>query len=124
MWPFSRLKRWGKTVNVGAGVEATVVGVREVTQSLASLPGVGLISVSVNAIRKSYHPPSTVTGPNQRRLPDAIPSTLSRNALVKPTEELSVTELRLSPEKDPVCIVLSEDIECYIPCKHCRRSRD
>lgn len=118
MWPFSRLRRWHRTqVNVGVGVDVTEVG-----KQLASWPGVGIVSLA--ATTKSKHAPSIVAAEaqNRRRSDPPVPSTVAPcYALVSPFGEVGVTELRLGEDKPPVCIVLSEEIEEYLPCKSCNR---
>lgn len=44
-------------------------------------------------------------------------------ALVRMNNSLSMTELRLGPNKAPCCIIMSEDIESYTPPKLCQSSR-
>eukprot|EP00282_Hemiselmis_andersenii_P001342 CAMPEP_0114146260 /NCGR_PEP_ID=MMETSP0043_2-20121206/20471_1 /TAXON_ID=464988 /ORGANISM="Hemiselmis andersenii, Strain CCMP644" /LENGTH=116 /DNA_ID=CAMNT_0001240705 /DNA_START=516 /DNA_END=866 /DNA_ORIENTATION=- len=102
-------------MNVGVGVDVTEVG-----KHLASWPGVGIVSLA--ATTKSKHAPSMVMedAESMRRSDPLIPSTVAPSfALVSPFSEVGVTELRLGEDKPPVCIVLSEEIEEYLPCKRC-----
>mmetsp|Transcript_3867 Transcript_3867/g.9193 ORF Transcript_3867/g.9193 Transcript_3867/m.9193 type:complete len:136 (+) Transcript_3867:286-693(+) len=116
MWPFSRMRRVRRTqMNVGVGVDVTEVG-----KQLASWPGVGIVSLA--ATTKSKHAPSMVAedARNRRRSDPPIPSTVAPSfALVSAFSEVGVTELRLSEDKPPVCIVLSEDIDEFLPSKRC-----
>eukprot|EP00802_Teleaulax_amphioxeia_P010178 Tamp_10203.p5 GENE.Tamp_10203~~Tamp_10203.p5 ORF type:complete len:135 (+),score=21.57 Tamp_10203:471-875(+) len=95
-------------------------------QGSIRMPGVGNIdldstrktkhaaSVAYDEFGEPVHPPS-VNG-LQRSL------VCPKAALTRNNSALSITELRLGPNKAPCCIILTEDIEAYTPPKLCPSS--
>jgi hypothetical protein len=89
------------------------------------MPGVGLIDL--NSTHKTIHAESIVFDEHGKKVKNRSvngmeQSTLCHKALSRPHNSLSITELRLGPNKPPCCIVLMEDIAAYEPPKSCRSS--
>ena len=96
-------------------------------QGSVKMPGVGMIDLE--STRKTRHDASLVVGEHGEELLPAgvdglLPATVCpKAALVRPRSGVSITELRLGPNKAPCCLILTEDIESYTPPKPCRSSR-
>lgn len=123
-WPLSWLRR-KKRKDAAQGCNVDVEAIRAEPGS-AKMPGVGIIDRE--STRKTTHKASVVMHNHQEQtLPSADglqrSTVCPRAALVKPNNALSITELRLGPNKGPCCIILTEDVESYSPPKPCRSSR-
>jgi len=124
-WPFSWLRRRPKKP-AALGVDLNSY---RSEQGLSKMPGVG--TVDIRCTKKSKHPASCVLDdagydivPFNSDRSGKIPSSVCpAAALVHPKSAVSITELRLSPNKSPVCVILTEEIDTYSPPKHCRSSR-
>jgi len=124
-WPFSWLRRRPKKP---AALGVDLASYRS-EHGLSKMPGVG--TVDIRCTKKSKHPASYVLDedgydvvPFNSDRSGKVPSSVCPSAaLVHPKSPVSITELRLSPNKSPVCVILTEEIEIYSPPKHCRTSR-
>lgn len=89
------------------------------------MPGVGVIDLE--STRKTKEAASVVV--DGHVIQPASDNGLYRSticpkaALVRPNNGLTVTELRLGPNKAPCCIVLTEEVAQYSPPKPCATSR-
>mmetsp|Transcript_39449 Transcript_39449/g.93466 ORF Transcript_39449/g.93466 Transcript_39449/m.93466 type:complete len:126 (+) Transcript_39449:266-643(+) len=122
VWPFSRRKKKAEAILLGVDLDSSR---RE--SRITSMPGVG--AVDLDCTKKSNHSPSNVVDENGGVCPQTDKrgrqsSTLSPDlAFVHPKSLVAVAELRLSPHKLPVCIIMTEEVESIVWPKHLQGSR-
>lgn len=128
-WPLAWLRRKASKRQQPPQAAASNVEFEAIRaeQGSAKMPGVGV--VDLESTRKTKQAPSVVVNEAGEHVMAATTNGLQRSTIcpkaarVRPNNGLTVTELRLGPNKAPCCIVLTEDVAEYTPPKLCGTSR-